>query len=64
MESLNTTYQPYVVVSEVLELWQFHSYQTGEIPESQSDLQMRAKAFRQMHEDIKVIKKQVADYYR
>lgn len=57
MESLNKTYQPYVVaVSEVLELWQFHSYQTREVPESQSDLQMLAKAFREMHQDIKAIK--------
>lgn len=57
MESLNKTYQPYVVaVSQVLELWQFYSYQTREIPESQSDLQMLAKAFRDMQEDIKIIK--------
>lgn len=57
MESLNKTYQPYVVpVSEVLELWELYSYQTREIPETQSDLQQLTRAVREMQEDIKNIK--------
>ncbi|MNY45810.1 hypothetical protein D3C86_1809410 [compost metagenome] len=40
LESLNKLFQPYKVpVSEVLEIWQFHSYQSQEIPEQETDLQ-------------------------
>jgi len=40
LESLNKAYDPYIVpVSEVLELWQFYSYQTREIPNGQTDIQ-------------------------
>lgn len=57
MESLNEAYQPYVVpVSEVLELWQFYSYQTREIPSVPSDLETLMKAITQIQEDVKVIK--------
>jgi transcriptional regulator with XRE-family HTH domain len=57
MESLNKTYQPYVVpVSEVLELWEFHSYQTREIPDPQTDIEMLTKAIKEIQEDVKVIK--------
>jgi len=57
MESLNKTYQPYIVpISEVLELWEFYSYQTREIPDAQSDLQMLTKAIKEIKEDVKVIK--------
>lgn len=57
MESLNKTYQPYVVpVSEVLELWEFYSYQTREIPDPQSDLEMLTKAIKEIQEDVKSIK--------
>lgn len=39
LESLNKLFQPYrVPVAEVLELWQFHSYQSQEIPEQETDL--------------------------
>ncbi|AOM80006.1 XRE family transcriptional regulator [Pedobacter steynii] len=39
LESLNKLYAPYTVtVSEVLEIWQFHSYQTQEVPDTQTDL--------------------------
>jgi SOS-response transcriptional repressor LexA len=57
MESLNKAYQPYVVpISEVLELWEFHSYQTREIPDVPSDLQMLTKAVKEMQEDLKAMK--------
>lgn len=40
LESLNSNYKSYhVPVSEVLELWQFYSYQAREIPELRTDLQ-------------------------
>jgi transcriptional regulator with XRE-family HTH domain len=57
MESLNKTYKSYAVpISEVLELWEFYSYQTREIPDAQSDLQMLTKAIKEIQEDVKVIK--------
>lgn len=35
LRSLNPTYEPYeVAAGDILELWQFHSYSTKEIPES------------------------------
>ncbi|MNL68458.1 hypothetical protein D3C87_1931810 [compost metagenome] len=57
MESLNKEYRPYLVpISEVLELWEFYSYQTREIPEQQADLYMLTKAVREMQEDIRLMK--------
>ncbi|WP_029274556.1 XRE family transcriptional regulator [Pedobacter borealis] len=39
LESLNKLYKPYsVTVAEVLEIWQFHSYQTKELPTQETDL--------------------------
>jgi len=39
LESLNKAYQPYTVeVNEVLEIWQFHSYQAKELPMQRTDL--------------------------
>jgi transcriptional regulator with XRE-family HTH domain len=57
MESLNKIYQPYVVpISEVLELWEFYSYQTREIPDVPYDLRMLTTTIKEMQEDLKVIK--------
>lgn len=57
LESLNKSYEPYrVPVSEVLELWKFHSYQTNELPELQADLQSMAKAIREIQQDIRKMK--------
>jgi Predicted transcriptional regulators len=58
MESLNTTYQPYIVpISEVLELWEFYSYQTREIPESKTDMHHISVAVNQILAEIKTLKK-------
>lgn len=39
LESLNKLYKPYQVpVNDILEIWQFHSYQTQELPEQGTDL--------------------------
>ncbi len=39
LESLNNNYKPYSVeITEVLEIWQFHSYHTREMPEAPTDL--------------------------
>jgi len=58
LKSLNPIYEPYTVpLSDVLEIWQFQSYQTREFPEPQSDLKALAKAVRDLQEDFKEIKK-------
>ena len=57
LKSLNTAYEPYTVpVSEVLEIWQFHSYQTREFPESQTDLQSLTRAVRDVQEELRIIR--------
>jgi len=56
MESLNSVYKPFTVpVSEVLELWQYYSYHTRDIPEAQ-DMQTISSMIKDIQADIKVIK--------
>lgn len=56
MESNNKLYNPFLVpVSQVLELWQYYSYHTREVPEAQ-DIQSLASIVKEMHADIKEIK--------
>ncbi|WP_029985958.1 XRE family transcriptional regulator [Pedobacter jeongneungensis] len=55
MESLNPVYKPYVVpIPDVLELWQYYSYHTRDIPEAQ-DIQSIASMVRKIHADIKAL---------
>jgi len=57
LESLNSSYQPYLVpVSEVLELWEFQRFMSKEIPEVQPDLQSIARSLREIQGDIQTIK--------
>lgn len=58
LESLNKSYDPYrVPVADVLELWQFYSYQTNEIPAQETDLQSIAKAIREMQSELQGLRK-------
>jgi len=58
LESLNKLYAPYTVpVSEVLELWKFHSYQSREIPEAESDLQSLTRAVKEMQTTLQALKR-------
>jgi transcriptional regulator with XRE-family HTH domain len=58
LESLNRTYQPYhVAVADVLEIWQYHSFQTKAIPEPETDMQVMAKAIKEMQQAIQGLKK-------
>ncbi len=58
LASLNKLYEPYrVPVGEVLEVWAFYSYQTREVPEPESDLQVMAKAIKEIQEDLRKMKK-------
>ncbi|SDL42611.1 XRE family transcriptional regulator [Siphonobacter aquaeclarae] len=54
LKSLNTAYEPYrVPVGEVLEIWQFYSYQTRDFPEAASDLQALTRAVRGIQEEMR-----------
>ena len=58
LESLNKLYTPYTVpVGDVLEIWQFHSYQTKAVPEAETDLHTMARAIREIQEDLRRMKK-------
>lgn len=58
LKSLNETYTPYeVALSEVLEIWQFHSYLSDVIPTPGADLS-------RMAEDISAIKKDLQELLR
>lgn len=54
LTSLNPLYAPYrVSFGDVLEIWQFYSYQTREFPDPQTDLQSLARAVRNMQEELR-----------
>jgi len=58
LESLNPEFKPYTVeVADVLEIWQFHSYQSKQMPESLAELGMIGNLLKEMREDIKSLKK-------
>ncbi|MDR2272062.1 MAG: LexA family transcriptional regulator [Sphingobacterium sp.] len=58
LESLNPEFKPYTVeVSDVLEIWQFHSYQSKQMPEPMAELGMIGSLLKEMREDIKSLKK-------
>ncbi len=53
LESLNPLYKPYTVpVSEVLEIWAFHCYQSVRIPQVTGELQTVLKAIQEVRKDI------------
>lgn len=57
LESLNTLYQPYTVaVSEVLEIWKFHSYHSSQMPDMPGDLQNIANTVKDILADIQILK--------
>ncbi len=56
LESLNKTYHPYTVpISDVLELWQFHSYQTQILPEPFTETQDLSRSLKTLQADIRVL---------
>lgn len=58
LASFNPSYQPYQVpIEEVLEIWKFYKYQTGTLPEPQTDMQQLFKMMREMQEELKLLKK-------
>lgn len=58
LESLNPEFKSYTVeVADVLEIWQFHSYQSKQMPEPMAELGMIGSLLKEMREDIKSLKK-------
>lgn len=58
LESLNPEFKPYTVeVADVLEIWQFHSYQSKQMPEPMAELGMIGSLLKEMREDIKSLKR-------
>jgi len=55
LESLNSSYKPYTVeVKDVLEIWQFHSYTTKEIPEALTEIQELKVMMLDIQKELKV----------
>ncbi|MFC1225581.1 helix-turn-helix transcriptional regulator [Pedobacter sp. BG31] len=53
LESLNKAYQPYsVAVNDVLEVWQFHSYHTKELPAPETGLDEIKRMISNLKESI------------
>ncbi|WP_199117778.1 LexA family transcriptional regulator [Pedobacter sp. ASV28] len=57
LKSLNTIYEPYEIrADEVLELWQFHSLHTTQLPENGTDMDKLMKMMLDMKREIGSIK--------
>lgn len=53
LESLNKLYKPYQVsVNDILEIWQFYSYQTKELPEQETDLDEIKRMINTLQNDL------------
>lgn len=60
LESLNPMYRPYTVgISGVLEIWQFHSYNSREMPEPLSEIKQVKNVVDEILSDLKSIKKKI-----
>lgn len=54
LHSLNDTYQPYTVeISEVLEIWKYHSYISSDIPQTEVSIERIGKALSQAGDKLK-----------
>lgn len=57
LRSLNSLYDPYhVPVEEVLEIWEFYSYQSRYFPQQATDMAALMKMVRDLQEDVRSIK--------
>lgn len=58
MESFNEAYKPYTVpVSEVLQIWTYHSYWTTDIPERFTDQGQLLRIAQEIRDDVKTLMK-------
>ncbi|WP_333624540.1 S24 family peptidase [Sphingobacterium siyangense] len=57
LESLNPEFKPYPVeIPDVLEIWQFHSYQSKKMPEPTSDIKQVQTLINEIRNDVKYLK--------
>ncbi|MDR3007439.1 MAG: hypothetical protein LBV59_05860 [Sphingobacterium sp.] len=57
LESLNPEFKPYTVeVVDVLEIWQFHSYHSKQMPERLTEIKMVKNVVDEILTDLKVLK--------
>lgn len=57
LESLNPEFKPYTVeIPDVLEIWQFHSYHSRQMPEPYSEIKMVKNVVDEILTDLKVLK--------
>lgn len=57
LESLNPVFRPYTVeTTDVLEIWQFHSYQSKQMPEPYSEIKMVKNVVDEILMDLKTLK--------
>lgn len=57
LESLNSEFKPYTVeIPDVLEIWQFHSYQSKKMPEPTSDIKQVQSLINEIRNDVKYLK--------
>lgn len=58
LQSFNKQYFAYTVpVSEVIEVWEYYSFHSKELPEPQTDMQQLMRMLQEMQNEIKEIKK-------
>ena len=57
LESLNPEFKPYTVeIPDVLEIWQFHSYQSKKMPEPTIDIKQVQNLINEIFTDVKYLK--------
>ncbi|RKE47114.1 XRE family transcriptional regulator [Sphingobacterium detergens] len=60
LESLNPEFKPYTVeVADVLEIWQFHSYQSRQMPQPKSEISQVKSAVEEILTDLKYLKSKI-----
>ncbi|WP_433903228.1 XRE family transcriptional regulator [Sphingobacterium puteale] len=60
LESLNPEYKPYTVeIFDVLEIWQFHSYQSTQMPEPYGEITQVQVLINEIRNDVKYLKGKV-----
>jgi len=57
LQSLNPLYEPYrVAAGDVLEIWKFHTYTTGLLPEPETDMQQLLRMLRELKDEVQAKK--------
>ena len=61
LQSFNKQYFAYTVpISEVIEIWEYYSFHSKQLPEPQTDIQQLMKMLQEMQNELKEIKSRTA----